>query len=83
MEDDGEDGFLDLDDDDLEAEEAEDVVAALGLGEDDEAPGVSTFGTAWGEAGLRAAEKVEPWAVRMSGAARCAQPFSPCCCWSS
>ena len=57
--DDGEDGFMDLDADEFgEDDEAEDVITALGLGEDDQAPGISTGGTVWGEAGLKAAEKV-------------------------
>ena len=54
-----EDEFIDLDGDEFEEDEAEDVVAALGLGEDDAAPGISTGGTVWGEAGFKAAEKVE------------------------
>jgi isoaspartyl peptidase/L-asparaginase-like protein (Ntn-hydrolase superfamily) len=55
-----EDSFLDLDidEDEIDGHDAEDVVGALGLGEDDQAPGTSTGGTFWGEAGLRAAEKV-------------------------
>ncbi|GAX80195.1 hypothetical protein CEUSTIGMA_g7633.t1 [Chlamydomonas eustigma] len=55
-----EDGFLDLDidEDEIDGRDAEDVVGALGLGEDDQEPGTSTGGTFWGEAGLRAAEKV-------------------------
>lgn len=56
--DEDEDGFIDLDGDEFEDDEAEDVVAALGLGEDDVAPGISTGSTIWGEAGFKAAEKV-------------------------
>ena len=56
--DEDEDEFIDLDADEFEDDEAEDVVTALGLGEDDEAPGISSGGTAWGEAGIKAAEKV-------------------------
>lgn len=55
--DEGEDGFLD-EEGEFEEEEAEDVVGELGLGEDDAAPGISTGGTAWGEAGVQAAHKV-------------------------
>ena len=54
-----EDEFIDLDGDEFQEDEAEDVVAALGLGEDDAAPGISTGGTVWGEAGFKAAEKVQ------------------------
>lgn len=59
------DGFPDADDVDegedgefTDEDEAEDVVTALGLGEDDEAPGISTGGISWGEAGLKATQKV-------------------------
>jgi hypothetical protein len=52
------DDFIDLDGEEFEEEEAEDVVTALGLGEDDAAPGISTGGIVWGEAGLKAVEKV-------------------------
>lgn len=61
-----EDGFMGDEFGEGEEEEAEDVMTSLGLGEDDEAPCISTGMTDWGEAGLKAAHKVRMQACEVS-----------------
>jgi hypothetical protein len=63
-----EDGWMEDDefagegeDEDDAADDGDGGLSALGI-EDDEAPGVTAGGVAWGEAGLKAAEKVRPGA---------------------
>jgi ribosome maturation factor RimP len=55
----GEDEFMELlGEDEDDGAQAEDVVTALGLGEDEFEPGIDTQGISWADAGLKAAQKV-------------------------